>query len=439
MVSFVEHIQAREILDSRGNPTVEVDVILSGGAMGRAAVPSGASTGSREALELRDEDKSRYLGKGVLQAVENVNETIMKELMDKDAFHQAEVDQLLIDLDGTENKGKLGANAILGVSMALSRAAAATLKVPLYRYLGGVNATVLPVPLMNILNGGAHADNGLDVQEFMIVPVGAYSFSEALRWGAEVFHSLKSVLKSQGLATGVGDEGGFAPSLQGSAQALDLILTAIEKAGFNTQDQIKLALDVASSEFYQGGQYVMAGEGKTFDRAGMIAYLADLVQRYPIISIEDGMAEGDWEGWQALTRQLGERVQLVGDDLFVTNPAILEEGIRKGVANSILIKLNQIGTVSETLSAINMAHQAGYTAIISHRSGETEDSYIADLAVAVNAGQIKTGSLSRSDRIAKYNQLLRIEQELGPMAKYAGPAAFKSRGVNHSGQLQPVP
>lgn len=436
MVSFIEHVEAREILDSRGNPTVEVEVVLSGDATGRAAVPSGASTGSREALELRDGDKARYSGKGVLQAVENVNETINRELVDRDAFNQAELDQLLIDLDGTPNKSKLGANAMLGVSMAIARAAANTLKQPLYRYLGGVNATILPVPMMNIINGGAHADNNIDIQEFMIVPVGAYSFSEALRWGAEIFHTLRKVLSSRGLSTGVGDEGGFAPNLKSTTEAIELIIHAIEEAGYNTKDQVKLALDVASSEFYVNGQYDMTGEGKKLSREQMVDYLADLVNKYPIISVEDGMAEGDWEGWKLLTEKIGHQVQLVGDDLFVTNPAILKEGIEKGVANSILIKLNQIGTLSETLSAINMAHQAGYTTIISHRSGETEDSFIADLAVAVNAGQIKTGSLCRSERIAKYNQLLRIEQELGPIAQYAGPAAFKCLRKSGSATLE---
>ncbi|MCE3235362.1 MAG: phosphopyruvate hydratase [Vampirovibrio sp.] len=436
MVSFIEHVEAREILDSRGNPTVEVDVVLSGEATGRAAVPSGASTGSREALELRDGDKTRYSGKGVLQAVENVNETINRELVDRDAFNQAELDQLMIDLDGTPNKSKLGANAMLGVSMAIARAAANTLKQPLYRYLGGVNATILPVPMMNIINGGAHADNNIDIQEFMIVPVGAYSFSEALRWGAEIFHTLRKVLSSRGLATGVGDEGGFAPNLKSTTEAIELIIHAIEEAGYNTKDQVKLALDVASSEFYVNGQYDMTGEGKKLSREQMVDYLAELANKYPIISIEDGMAEGDWDGWKLLTEKIGHKVQLVGDDLFVTNPEILKEGIEKGIANSILIKLNQIGTLSETLSAINMAHQAGYTTIISHRSGETEDAFIADLAVAVNAGQIKTGSLCRSERIAKYNQLLRIEQELGPIAQYAGPAAFKCLRKTGSAALE---
>jgi enolase len=425
MVSFIEHVQAREILDSRGNPTVEVDVLLSGEAEGRAMVPSGASTGSREALELRDGDKSRFAGKGVLQAVENVNEIINRELVDRDALKQAELDQMMIDLDGTPNKSRLGANAMLGVSMAIARASANMLNQPLYRYLGGINAVTLPVPMMNIINGGAHADNNIDIQEFMIVPVGAPTFSEALRWGAEVFHTLRGVLAERGFATGVGDEGGFAPNLKSAAEALELIQLAIEKAGYNTQDQIKLALDVASSEFYKGGQYVMTGEGKTLSREQMVDYLANLVNKYPIVSVEDGMAEGDWEGWKLLTDRLGKQVQLVGDDLFVTNPAILREGITKGVANSILIKLNQIGTLSETLAAIHMAHQAGYTTVISHRSGETEDTFIADLAVAVNAGQIKTGSLCRSERIAKYNQLLRIEQELGPIAQFAGLRAFR--------------
>ena len=437
MDSFIEHVQGREILDSRGNPTVEVEVLLSGGAKGRAAVPSGASTGSREALELRDGDKARYGGKGVLQAVENVNEMINRELVDRNAFQQAELDQILIDLDGTAEKKKLGANAILGVSMAIARAAADTLDQPLYRYLGGVNATVLPVPLMNVINGGAHADNNVDIQEFMIVPIGAYSFSEALRWGAEIFHALRGVLSDKGLATGVGDEGGFAPNLKSNAEAMELILHAIEKAGYNTVDQVKLALDVASSEFYTKGRYAMTGEGKTLESEQMVNLLADWARQYPIISIEDGMAEGDWDGWKLLTDRLGQEIQLVGDDLFVTNPAILREGIEKGVANSILIKLNQIGTLSETLSAIKLAQQAGYTTVISHRSGETEDTFISELAVAVNAGQIKTGSLCRSERIAKYNQLLRIEQELGPVAQYAGQTAFRSSALKN-GRLQMV-
>ncbi|MGE0199983.1 MAG: phosphopyruvate hydratase [Candidatus Melainabacteria bacterium] len=425
MVSFIEHVQAREILDSRGNPTVEVDVTLSEGAVGRAAVPSGASTGSREAIEIRDEDPSRFNGKGVLQAVDTVNETIARELVDRDAFNQAEIDQLLISMDGTENKSNLGANAILGVSMAVARASATALGLPLYRYLGGVNANLLPVPLMNIINGGAHADNTIDFQEFMIVPVGAPTFAEALRMGAEVFHALKKVLNKKGLATGVGDEGGFAPNLKGTHEAVDVILTAIEAAGYNTTDQVKLAMDVASSEFYKGGKYALEGEGKTLSASEMVAYLADLVRQYPILSIEDGMAEGDWDGWQELTQVLGGQCQLVGDDLFVTNPAILAQGIEKGVANSILIKVNQIGTLTETLAAISLAQQSGYTTVISHRSGETEDTFIADLAVGVNAGQIKTGSACRSERVAKYNQLLRIEQELGATARYAGLAAFR--------------
>jgi enolase len=436
--SFIEHVQGREILDSRGNPTVEVEIQLSGGAIGIAAVPSGASTGSREALELRDGDKARYGGKGVLQAVENVNEVINRELIDRNAFHQAEIDQLLIDLDGTEGKTKLGANAILGTSLAVARASAKALKQPLYRYLGGVNATVLPVPMMNVINGGAHADNNVDIQEFMIVPIGAYSFSEALRWGAEIFHTLRGVLAQRGLATGVGDEGGFAPNLKSNVEAIELIMTAIDKAGYNTTDQVKLALDAASSEFYKEGRYALTGEGKNLSSSEMVALMADWARQYPIISIEDGMAEGDWDGWKEQTDAMGATTQLVGDDLFVTNPAILREGIEKGIANSVLIKLNQIGSLSETLSCIKMAHQAGYTTVISHRSGETEDAFIADLAVATNAGQIKTGSLCRSERIAKYNQLLRIEQELGPIAQYAGFGAFKNTAKSGYAKLQPV-
>jgi enolase len=405
---------------------VEADVQLSCGAMGRASVPSGASTGSREAVELRDDDKGRYGGKGVLQAVENINEILLKELIDRDIFQQAEIDQVMLELDGTENKQRLGANALLAVSLASARAAANALDIPLYRYLGGVSASVLPVPLMNVINGGAHADNNVDIQEFMIVPVGAYSFAEALRWGAEVFHALRGLLKKRGLATGVGDEGGFAPNLAGSKEALEFLVQAIEQAGFNTQEHIKIALDVASSEFYEAGQYHLAGEGKRLDRQAMVAYLDDLVTQYPIVSIEDGMAEQDWDGWKLLTDALGARTQLVGDDLFVTNQKILAEGIRKGLANSVLVKVNQIGTLTETLATIQLAQQSGYTTIISHRSGETEDAFIADLAVAVNAGQIKTGSLCRSERVAKYNQLLRIEQELGPVARYAGVQAFKA-------------
>ena len=423
MSTFIENIKARQILDSRGNPTVEVDVTLSGGAIGRADVPSGASTGIYEALELRDEDKSCYGGKGVLQAVDNVNNIIAPELIDHDASNQHEIDLTMIELDGTENKGKLGANAILGVSLAVARASSLALELPLYRYLGGVNAITLPVPMMNIINGGAHADNNVDIQEFMIAPVGACCFEEAIRWGAETFHSLKSVLKKKGLATSVGDEGGFAPNLTSNEEALEVILTAIEKAGYTTND-IKLCLDVASSELYKDGKYVLEGEGKTFTREEMVDFLSGFADKYPIISIEDGMAEEDWDGWKQLTDKLGDKIQLVGDDLFVTNTKKLAEGIVKGVANSILIKVNQIGTLTETLAAINLAQQAGYTTVISHRSGETEDTFIADLAVATNAGQIKTGSASRSDRIAKYNQLIRIEQELGSVAKYPGLRAF---------------
>ncbi|MBK8190104.1 MAG: phosphopyruvate hydratase [Vampirovibrionales bacterium] len=426
MSTYIELICAREILDSRGNPTVEAEVILSDGAIGTACVPSGASTGSREALELRDDDASRYNGKGVLQAVENVNDLIFKELVDQDATQQSEIDQLMIQLDGTDNKGRLGANAMLAVSLACARAAANALDMPLYRYLGGISASALPVPMMNILNGGAHADNNVDIQEFMIAPVGAVSFSDALRWGAETFHALKSVLRSKGYNTGLGDEGGFAPDLRSNGEAVDLILTAIEKVGFNTNEHIKLALDVASTELYKDGRYGLQGEGKSLTPEQMVDYLADLSRQYPIISIEDGMSEGDWDGWKLLTDRLGAGVQLVGDDLFVTNKAILAEGIEKGVGNSILIKVNQIGTLSETMATINLAHQSGYTTMISHRSGETEDTFIADLAVAVNSGQIKTGSASRSERIAKYNQLLRIEQELGPTARYAGFSAFKA-------------
>jgi len=423
MGTFIEHIQARQILDSRGNPTVEVDVELSSGALGRAAVPSGASTGMWEAVELRDEDSSRYCGKGVLQAVDNVNDVIAKELIDMDASKQYDIDRTMIELDGTENKGKLGANAILGVSLACAKASAIAYEMPLYRYVGGINATTLPVPLMNIINGGAHADNNVDIQEFMIAPVGACCFQDALRMGAETFHALKSVLKGKGYVTSVGDEGGFAPNLSSNEEAIDVILTAIEKAGYSTND-IKIALDVASSEFYKDGKYVLEGEGKTFSKDEMVSFLKDLSNKYPIISIEDGMSENDWDGWKALTDEIGDRVQLVGDDLFVTNTKKLAEGIVKGVGNSILVKVNQIGTLSETLAAVNLAHKGGYTAVMSHRSGETEDSTIADLAVALNCGQIKTGSASRSDRIAKYNQLIRIEQELGCAARYPGMKAF---------------
>lgn len=425
MSTFIEHIKARQILDSRGNPTVEVDVILSGGDVGRAAVPSGASTGVHEALELRDEDPSQYGGKSVLQAVENVNEIIAKELIDHDASNQVEIDKTLIDLDGTETKKKLGANAILGVSLAVAKASSLALGLPLYRYIGGVNASVLPVPMMNIINGGSHADNNVDLQEFMIVPVGAPTFAEALRWGSETFHALKSVLKAKGLNTAVGDEGGFAPDLKSNEEAVETILKAIEKAGFSTND-IKIALDPASSEFYENGTYNLKSENRILTSEQMVAFYEDWVKKYPIISIEDGLAEDDWDGWKLMTEKLGCGTQLVGDDLFVTNPKRLSMGIEKHIANSILIKLNQIGTLSETLATINMAHQAGYTCVISHRSGETEDTTIADLAVATNAGQIKTGSACRTDRVAKYNQLIRIEQELGSVAKYAGRQAFKA-------------
>ena len=424
----VESIYAREILDSRGFPTLEVEVALVGGAIGRAAVPSGASTGSREALELRDGDPKRYLGKGVSRAVSNVNETIASHVVGEDAADQAAIDRLLIDLDGTPSKKNLGANAILGVSMACAKAAAEAHVLPLFRYLGGANAKTLPVPLMNVVNGGAHADNNLDIQEFMIVPVGLPSFGEAIRAGAEVFHTLKKHLHDKGLVTAVGDEGGFAPNLKSNAEALDLLLAAIEKAGYRPGQDVALALDVAASEFFEGGRYALDGK-KGLDSDAMIAYLSGLADRYPIISIEDGLAEGDWAGWQRLTAALGSRVQLVGDDLFVTNTEILRRGIEEGTANSILIKLNQIGTITETLDAIEMAKRAAYTTVISHRSGETEDTTIADLAVAVNAGQIKTGSLSRSDRTAKYNQLLRIQDRLADEAVYPGAGAFKKTRV----------
>lgn len=424
MPTYIEHIQARQILDSRGNPTVEVDVVLSSGAVGRAAVPSGASTGIYEALELRDEDKSRYCGKSVMQAVENVNEIIAKELIDHDASCQFDIDKTMLELDGTENKSKLGANAILGVSLACAKASAVALEVPLYRYLGGINATTLPVPLMNVINGGSHADNNIDIQEFMIVPVGACNFQEALRWGTETFHSLKSVLKQKGLNTNVGDEGGFAPNLGSNEEALDILLLAIEKAGFTTND-IKFALDVASSEFFKDGKYVLSGEGKTFDSQQMVEFLKGLANKYPIVSIEDGMAEDDWDGWKLLTDEVGNKIQLVGDDLFVTNTKKLAQGIVTGTANSILVKVNQIGSLSETLACINLAQRSNYTTIISHRSGETEDTTIADLAVATNSGQIKTGSASRTDRVAKYNQLIRIEQELGAAARFPGLKAFQ--------------
>ena len=418
-------INAREILDSRGNPTVEVDVQLSSGFSGRAVVPSGASTGENEAVELRDGDKKRYLGKGVTRAVENVNDTIAQELLGMDAVDQREVDQTLIALDGTKNKSKLGANAILGVSLAAAKAVATTLELPLYKYLGGVNAHMLPVPMMNILNGGEHADNNVDVQEFMVMPVGAKTFREALRMGAEIFHSLKSVLKGKGMNTAVGDEGGFAPNLGSNVEAIEVILEAIKNAGYEAGKEIMLALDPASSEFYKDGKYILGAEKNPEHSAEQMAdFWKGWCEKYPIISIEDGMAENDWEGWRILTEKVGKKLQLVGDDLFVTNTEFLAQGIEKGIGNSILVKVNQIGTLTETLDAVQMAQRAGYTAVISHRSGETEDSTIADLVVATNAGQIKTGSASRSDRIAKYNQLLRIEEELGSMAVFPGMQAF---------------
>jgi enolase len=421
-------LKAREILDSRGNPTLEVDCQLAGGAIGRAAVPSGASTGEHEALELRDGDKARFGGKGVQKAVRNVAEKIAPMVIGMEAYDQLAVDQAMIALDGTSTKSQLGANAILGVSIAVAKAAAVALETPLYRHLGGVHARTLPVPLMNVMNGGQHADNNVDLQEFMIVPLGAPSFREALRWATEVFHTLAGVLKKRGLATGVGDEGGFAPNLENNEAPLKLLVEAIEAAGFKPGEQIAIALDPAASEFFKGGAYVLEGEGgRRLAPAEMVEYYAGLVDRYPIVSIEDGLAEDDWEGWSLITKRLGQRIQLVGDDLFVTNIERLARGIREGVANSILIKLNQIGTVSETLSAIEMAHRAGYTAVISHRSGETEDVTIADLAVGTNAGQIKTGSLCRTDRVAKYNQLLRIEEELGATAVYPGQSVFGNR------------
>jgi len=423
MPKIIEII-GREILDSRGNPTVEADVILESGIRGRAAVPSGASTGTREAIELRDEDKSRYMGKGVSKAVAHVNGEIRKALIGMDTRDQLVIDRAMIELDGTDNKANLGANALLAVSLAAAHAGAAYEKKDLYAYLGG-EEFVLPVPMMNIINGGSHADNSVDLQEFMILPVGAPSFKEALRYGAEVFHTLKSVLKNRGMNTSVGDEGGFAPNLSSNEEAIEVILEAIEKAGFKAGEDIYLGLDVASSEFYKDGKYVLESEGKSFSAEEFVDYLAAWVDKYPIISVEDGLDEGDWDGWDVLTKKLGDKVQLVGDDLYVTNTKIFKEGIDKNIANSILIKLNQIGTLSETLDAIKMAHDSGYTAVVSHRSGETEDSTIADLCVATCTGQIKTGSLSRSDRIAKYNQLLRIEEALCDQAKYAGRSAFK--------------
>jgi enolase len=425
-MSYIEDVWAREVLDSRGNPTVEVEMVLEDGSEGRAMVPSGASTGVHEAVELRDGDKSRYLGKGTQKAVDNVNEIIADEIIGWDVFDQVGLDEMLIELDGTPNKGKLGANAILGVSLAAARAAADSLGLPLFQYIGGVNGKVLPTPMMNILNGGSHADNTVDIQEFMIMPVGAPSFKEALRMGAEVFHNLKAVLKGKGLNTAVGDEGGFAPDLKTNEEAIQVIIEAIEKAGYKPGEDVCIALDVAASEFYDESKkmYNMTGEGVSRTAEQMIEYYEMLTSKYPVISIEDGLAEDDWDGWKKLTEKLGKKIQLVGDDLFVTNTERLEQGIEKGVANSILIKLNQIGTLTETLDAIEMAKKAGYTAVVSHRSGETEDSTIADVVVAMNAGQIKTGSLSRTDRIAKYNQLLRIEEILGPSAQYAGKKAF---------------
>ncbi|MCK6424087.1 MAG: phosphopyruvate hydratase [Burkholderiaceae bacterium] len=424
-MSAIVDIVGREVLDSRGNPTVECDVLLESGTMGRAAVPSGASTGSREAIELRDGDKSRYLGKGVLKAVQNINTEISEAVLGLDASEQSFLDKTLIDLDGTDNKGRLGANAMLAVSMAVARAAAEESGLPLYRYFGGMGAVQLPVPMMNVINGGAHANNSLDLQEMMIIPVGAPSLREALRWGAETFHALKKILHDKHISTAVGDEGGFAPSVESHEAAIQMILQAIDLAGYRAGDQIALGLDCAASEFYHDGKYVLAGEGNlSLTAEAWTDMLATWCDKYPIISIEDGMHEGDWAGWAHLTQRLGKKVQLVGDDLFVTNTKILKRGIDEGIANSILIKINQIGTLSETFAAIEMAKRAGYTAVVSHRSGETEDSTIADIAVATNAGQIKTGSMSRSDRMAKYNQLLRIEEDLGDVAVYPGRAAF---------------
>jgi len=429
LMTAIVDIIGREILDSRGNPTVEVDVLLEDGSEGRAAVPSGASTGAHEANELRDGDKGRYLGKGVLKAVEAVNGEIFDALSGMDAEEQRGIDAALIKLDGTKNKSRLGANAILGVSLAVAKAAAVSNSLPLYRYIGGVNAHVLPVPMMNIINGGAHADNPIDIQEFMIMPVAAETLADAVRIGAEVFHTLKKSLKDAGHNTSVGDEGGFAPNLKSADEALSFIMKAIEKAGYKPGEDVMLALDCAASEYFKGGKYQLAGEGKSLDSAANAKYIEDLVKRFPIVSVEDGMAEDDWAGWKTLTELIGKRCQLVGDDIFVTNTERLAGGIAKGVANSILVKVNQIGTLSETLDAVSMAQRAGYTAVMSHRSGETEDSMIADLAVATNCGQIKTGSLSRSDRLAKYNQLIRIEGELGDVATYAGRSILKRASV----------
>ncbi|MGR0187148.1 phosphopyruvate hydratase [Azospirillum aestuarii] len=425
-MSAITEIHAREILDSRGNPTVEVDVLLESGAFGRAAVPSGASTGAHEAVELRDGDKGRYGGKGVLKAVESVNGEIYDAIAGLDGSNQRALDLAMIELDGTPNKSRLGANAILGVSLAVAKASAEEAALPLFRYVGGAFANLLPVPMMNIINGGAHADNPIDIQEFMVMPVGAESAAEAIRMGSEIFQALKKKLKDAGHNTNVGDEGGFAPNLASTEDALGFVMKAIEAAGYKPGDDVMLAIDAASTEFFKNGKYELAGEGKSLAPEQMVAYWADLVGRYPIISIEDGMAEDDWEGWKALTDAIGSKVQLVGDDLFVTNPVRLADGIRKGVGNSILVKVNQIGTLSETLEAVDMAHKAGYTAVLSHRSGETEDSTIADLAVATNCGQIKTGSLSRSDRLAKYNQLIRIEEMLGVASRFAGRGILKA-------------
>ncbi len=424
-MSTIIDIHAREILDSRGNPTVEVDVILEDGTMGRAAVPSGASTGVHEAVEKRDGDDARFLGKGVLEAVAAVNGEISEELLGQDATEQVAIDGLMIELDGTENKGRLGANAILGVSLAVAKAAADFTTQPLFRYVGGTSARVLPVPMMNIINGGEHADNPIDIQEFMIMPVSAGNIRDAVRMGSEVFHTLKKELTAAGLSTGIGDEGGFAPNISSTRDALDFILKSVEKAGYKPGEEIYLALDCAATEYYRDGQYVMSGEGKTLSSDENAAYLAALAADYPIISIEDGMAEDDWEGWKALTDLLGDKLQLVGDDLFVTNPKRLARGIAEGCANSMLVKVNQIGTLTETLNAVDMAHRAGFTNVMSHRSGETEDATIADLAVATNCGQIKTGSLARSDRLAKYNQLIRIEEALGEVAEYAGASVLR--------------
>jgi enolase len=425
-LTTITSIRGREILDSRGNPTVEVDVTLGSGVLGRAAVPSGASTGTREAVELRDGDQGRFAGKGVRKALAAVNGEIAEVLQGRDVFDQIGIDRTLRELDGTDNKARLGANAILGASLAVAKAAAVAAGMPLWRYVGGMSACVLPVPMMNVINGGAHADNPIDVQEFMIMPVGADTFSDSLRIGTEIFHRLKKALKDAGHNTNVGDEGGFAPNLKSTDEALAFLARAVEAAGYRLGEDVVLALDVASSEFFEDGRYTLAGEGRTLDAAGMVRFYEDLTARYPIVSIEDGMAEGDWEGWKALTDALGCKVQLVGDDLFVTNRAILNEGISKGVANALLVKVNQIGSLSETLEAVETAHRAGYACVMSHRSGETEDATIADLAVATNCGQIKTGSLSRSDRLAKYNQLLRIEEELGGSARFPGRAALRT-------------